>query len=470
MALALAGCSDLLHLDSYREGGLGSGLGGLSGLGGMGRAGSNSGTAGVSAAGGAVGSVGTRGGSALRRCGNGRIDQIGEQCDDGNQVNSDGCTNSCQVNCLAHPGQAPQTNTGSHCYSIFYDIVTFAQAHNNCQALGGDLATVTSLGESLWITAYQQMEVWIGATDGLRPEVLNARPYGWVNGEPWSLQLWKAGQPSATPNDCAGTPCYEHCAVATSAGDWNDVLCEAQRPYVCEWAPPGQKLLPFRPTAVSIGDTAVVHPEEYDFGGEGIAYHDGDDVILNPTYREGLVDIGNNAAEGWILSYFYPEEWLGFSVTVSGSGKYWVSLRAANGAASPATVHLEFGPVGQVGGSSVVVSPPITVAPTGSWSNFVNVFVPVQPALGQQWTRLVSDVGLTDIAAITFQSQSTVPERPFSFCALEGGTCVLDGTREVRFGADGSFITMNATGNVGCNISSFSGDPSPLQSKICEYR
>lgn len=53
-------------------------------------------------------------------------------------------------------------------------------------------------------------------------------------------------------------------------------------------------------------------------------------------------------------------------------------------------------------------------------------------------------------------------------CADEWGTCTVSGTTQVRYGLNGTFVTRNVTGSVGCNNDVF-GDPLPGADKVCEY-
>jgi Bacterial alpha-L-rhamnosidase 6 hairpin glycosidase domain len=58
----------------------------------------------------------------------------------------------------------------------------------------------------------------------------------------------------------------------------------------------------------------------------------------------------------------------------------------------------------------------------------------------------------------------------FTSCAAEGATCSFSGTKEVRFGANGQWKTLTATGSALCNAATFGGDPLPNVVKTCEYR
>jgi hypothetical protein len=58
----------------------------------------------------------------------------------------------------------------------------------------------------------------------------------------------------------------------------------------------------------------------------------------------------------------------------------------------------------------------------------------------------------------------------YTSCAVEGETCTFDGTKEVRFGANGQWKTVMATGGALCSTATFGGDPLPDVAKTCEYR
>jgi len=53
-------------------------------------------------------------------------------------------------------------------------------------------------------------------------------------------------------------------------------------------------------------------------------------------------------------------------------------------------------------------------------------------------------------------------------CAGEWSTCIINGTQEVRFGTNGSYLYKLATGSIGCNSSAFGGDPTPGIGKHCD--
>ncbi len=59
----------------------------------------------------------------------------------------------------------------------------------------------------------------------------------------------------------------------------------------------------------------------------------------------------------------------------------------------------------------------------------------------------------------------------YTSCAAEAGTCTFTGTRQVRFGANGQWRTITATGSTPCTAAAFGNvDPIPNVVKSCEYR
>ena len=60
------------------------------------------------------------------------------------------------------------------------------------------------------------------------------------------------------------------------------------------------------------------------------------------------------------------------------------------------------------------------------------------------------------------------PAGAWSTCAAEHGNCTFSGTRQVRYGAGGSYVTRDATGSIACNNGVF-GDPAYGVVKSCSY-
>jgi len=62
-----------------------------------------------------------------------------------------------------------------------------------------------------------------------------------------------------------------------------------------------------------------------------------------------------------------------------------------------------------------------------------------------------------------------ISDELYTACAAEGQTCAFTGTKEVRFGANGQWVSRTATGSIACTPAIF-GDPVLNVVKRCEYR
>jgi uncharacterized Zn-binding protein involved in type VI secretion len=62
-----------------------------------------------------------------------------------------------------------------------------------------------------------------------------------------------------------------------------------------------------------------------------------------------------------------------------------------------------------------------------------------------------------------------ISDELYTACANEGETCIFTGTKQVRFGTNGQWRTLTATGSSPCNAATF-GDPLPNVAKRCEVR
>ena len=64
---------------------------------------------------------------------------------------------------------------------------------------------------------------------------------------------------------------------------------------------------------------------------------------------------------------------------------------------------------------------------------------------------------------------STPPPTEWTFCAPENGVCAFTGTREVRYGANGSYVYQTLTDGTACTNEVF-GDPIYGVVKTCDLR
>lgn len=164
-------------------------------------------------------------GAARSACLDGTLDP-GEQCDDGNAVETDGCTSLCRTgvvcDAVAFPGAdrfAVEAQSGGCYVSFDDDWTTFQTARSACEGIGGDLVTITSSAEDAIIRSVQNpaQNPWIGATD-----VAAEGNFAWVTGEAFGYSNFALGQPDDDPL-FGGADCVH---IADSLGGWNDTSCD----------------------------------------------------------------------------------------------------------------------------------------------------------------------------------------------------------------------------------------------------
>ncbi len=138
---------------------------------------------------------------------------------------------------------------------------------------------------------------------------------------------------------------------------------------------------PFKGVAASVPGTIEV--EDFDEGGEGIAYH-----VLGPTpkespYRAGGVALSPSGDGGLCVVSMKAGEWLEYTIEVPSSGTYTVEVQAASKGPG-GTFHVEFGKADKTG--------PLLILDTGGdllWKPVTRPGFVLE--LGQQVMRLVMD-------------------------------------------------------------------------------
>jgi subtilisin family serine protease len=140
---------------------------------------------------------------------------------------------------------------------------------------------------------------------------------------------------------------------------------------------------PFGGTAASI--PGVIEAENFDDGGEGVAYHDTTSSNQGGQYRQTGVDIEacSDVGGGYSLGYVAPGEWLKYSVSVATTGSYTLDVRVASPGPG-GRFHVEI--------DGVDVSGPQTVPNTGGWQIWRSVTVSGIPlTAGSHAMRVVID-------------------------------------------------------------------------------
>lgn len=122
---------------------------------------------------------------------------------------------------------------------------------------------------------------------------------------------------------------------------------------------------PYNGTPASI--PGKIEAEEFDFGGEGNAYHDNDTQNRNGGTRDEGVDMSNTA-----IGYSQKGEWIEYTVNVEQDGDYVVESRVASGADGSAfTLYLDNNFI--IPGEDGTPNGFVEVPNTGDWSTYTTV-------------------------------------------------------------------------------------------------
>jgi cysteine-rich repeat protein len=162
------------------------------------------------------------------RCGDGVVRPGVESCDDGNDISSDGCNTFCQpcpegTSCSNEVPWRIRLET-NHAYLRIGTDASWIAARDDCTVRGGHLVTLTSLAEYNFVRAGLSARYWLGATDSTVEG-----QFRWITGEPFGpFAPFVEGQPDDTT---ASQNCV---ADYINQDGWQDDPCSTPRDYVCE--------------------------------------------------------------------------------------------------------------------------------------------------------------------------------------------------------------------------------------------
>lgn len=201
-----------------------------------------------------------------------------------------------------------------------------------------------------------------------------------------------------------------------------------------------QGTTPFKGTPINL--PGKLEAEDYDLGGQNIAYNDFDSNNHSGQYRpnEG-VDVEGCGEGGYDVGGLSVGEWMSYTVNVTQAGTYTLQARVAspNGQKS---FHVEL--------NGKNISGPVNVPNTGNWQVYqtVNVTTPVL-STGKQTLRIVMDTDGFNLNYLTFVSNDN-PQAGFSLpgrVEAEEYTTMfgiqLEGTGDVNGSQDVGWIDAN---------------------------
>jgi hypothetical protein len=130
-----------------------------------------------------------------------------------------------------------------------------------------------------------------------------------------------------------------------------------------------------------------IEAEDFDTGGEGVAYHDTDVGNNGGQYRAAEdvdIELCTDAGGGYNVGWLAQNEWLEYSVSVPKAGNHIFEIRVASLSAG-GSFHLEFNGTDQTGEIAVPV--------TGGWQAWVTVSATATLPAGEQTMRFVPASG-----------------------------------------------------------------------------
>lgn len=159
---------------------------------------------------------------------------------------------------------------------------------------------------------------------------------------------------------------------------------------------------PYNGTPASI--PGKIEAEEYDFGGQGVAYSDEDSENRGEAFRNDGVDI-YAAATGYSIGYNQEGEWLNYTVDVKETSKYTVSISAATDNASASCQLL-------IDGKSITGE--ISAPNTGSFKDYRTVIARTgEISAGQHTLQLKITSSWLDIDYMTFEKYESNGDDPY---------------------------------------------------------
>lgn len=195
---------------------------------------------------------------------------------------------------------------------------------------------------------------------------------------------------------------------------------------------------PFSGAAIALPGT--IQAEDFDQGGEGVAYHDTTSGNAGGVYRSTDVDLQPASGGGYNVGWTKPGEWLQYSVNAGSAGSYMVSFRVASPGAG-GTFHLEM--------NGVNVTGSVSIPATGDWQTYQTVSKTVALSAGAQKARLVLDSAAGDVGNFDWLRFTAVasPSTPYS-----GSPAAIPGTIEAEHfdnGGEGVAYHDTTAGNSG---------------------
>ncbi|MBI4127446.1 MAG: carbohydrate-binding protein [Parcubacteria group bacterium] len=169
---------------------------------------------------------------------------------------------------------------------------------------------------------------------------------------------------------------------------------------------PGDLPYPYAPQGIPI--PGIVQAEDYQTGGESVAYHDTKKGNTGGQYRNDDVDIEKttDTGGGYNVGWIETGEWLTYKVNVQETAPYSLMLRVARAPSGGSALRVE------IDGQALTGT--ISVPSTGGWQTWTNVALTrVNLNKGLRTLKLVAETGGFNINWLRFAPLTTpTPQAP----------------------------------------------------------
>lgn len=137
----------------------------------------------------------------------------------------------------------------------------------------------------------------------------------------------------------------------------------------------------------SLAPNGRLWASDYDYGGEGVAYHDTGAVNLGEAYRaDEAVDVQSSGEGYTTVGFFEADEWLEFTIDVAVTGNYQITYRTASGSGVGGSISFE--------SDCVKLTGDLATPNTNGWDTYQDQTVDVTLQAGVQKLRVVSGGGM----------------------------------------------------------------------------
>jgi hypothetical protein len=185
---------------------------------------------------------------------------------------------------------------------------------------------------------------------------------------------------------------------------------------------------PYGGTPAAVPGT--VQAENYDTGGQGVAYNATSTNGTGNGYRSDGIDLETTSDTGGgdDLGWTSGGQWFKYTLNVATAGTYTVSLRVAAPSAVTDALHL-------ASASGANLSGNVSIPATGGWQNWSTVTATVQLAAGQQTLTVNQDNGGWNLNYLSFAGAGLstsawyeVKNANSGLCASAAGGATANGT------------------------------------------